>query len=63
MERTKRLATWPESPEQINPDMLDDIAARVSAAMPADKKRGQDYIRGLINNIISEHYHGKNKTV
>jgi len=63
MEQPQRLIPWPESPEQINPGMLDDIAARVSAAMPVDKKRGKNHILSLINNIITEHYHGKNKTV
>jgi len=63
MARQKVLISWPDRPEQINPAMLDDLAARVSAAMPMDKKRGKDHIRSLINTIITEHYHGKNETV
>jgi len=56
MARKTNVVPWPGAPEQIDPAMLDDIAARVSAAMPADKTRGQDYIRGLINKIIKERY-------
>jgi len=28
------LTPWPSRPDQINPAMLDDIARRVSAAIP-----------------------------
>jgi len=47
---------WPETPEQISQGMLDDIAGRVSAAMPVDKKRDKVHILDMINKIIKEHY-------
>ena len=56
MERKKTLIPWPEKPEQINQDMLDDIAGRVSAAMPVDKKRDKAHILDMINKIIADHY-------
>ena len=47
---------WPEHPDQINPDMLDDIAERVSAAIDPDNKVSKQAALEIINDAIKEHY-------